>query len=458
MMHCYSLQKSAEYHEQLKKYLPLGQHHNFAKPDSVMPVYYVKGKNSRLWDADGNEYLDLYAKFGAMFLGHGNKKLQDHLTFALENYPITDFSETDLKVCALFQRYVPCCEKIRFGLSGNEMVQNALRLARAYTKKRRFIKFEGHFHGSSDNILGGKTKNILAPIVCEDPDSVFYTEGRASGVLQDQVIQIPWNNIEILEKTLKSYGGDIAAVIMEPVNINGGSILPEEGYLQKVRSLCDQYGIVLIFDEVITGIHMGLGGAQACYDVTPDLCIMGKAISSGVVPVSVLMGKAEIMGLYEECRVSQGGTFNGYGIGMAAIKATFDILESDYTSIYHNMESCSDYLRKTLEDAAYRRGIPLVTQGPATCFSFHCSPHKVQSYGAVSDALFKRNEILRQCMLKYGILCCRTSRMYMNITICEADISFFEKRVQAALADAEKIISRLKLLDSFIDAPSYERT
>lgn len=444
-MEKYNISKSIEWNHNLKNYLPSGKHHNYSKADNETSIHFIEGLGSMVWDADKNSYLDLYAKFGAMFLGHKNRGLLEAITTAVHKYPITDYTELDSKVCEYFHRYVPCCEKIRFCLSGTEAIQNAIRLARAYTKKRRIIRFEGHFHGSADNIMGGKTNNILCPIVYEDPDSVFHTEGRASAVLQDQMLMLPWNDIEILNKMLKNYGADIAAIIMEPVNMNGGGIMPYDNYLEQVRSLCDEYQVVLIFDEVITGIHMGLGGAQNVFKVTPDLCVMGKAITSGIVPVSAIMGSSDIMNLMEENRVAFGGTFNGYNIGMAAVEATFRILSENEDFYYNKIKDYASQISKILHEEGKYYGIDLITQGPPACFTYHCTDKPIEVYNQYNDTIMQKDRILRQCMLQYGIIACHTSRMYMNISISDKDIEFFTTHLRPALQTARQIFDRLKL-------------
>lgn len=445
-MEKYKMKNSLHYNQMIKRYLPSGRYHNYAKSDNEIPIHFVDGRGSRLQDADGNQYLDFYCKYGAVFLGHKNTALSATIADALYNYPITDYTDMDEMVCSYFAKYVPCCEKIRFCLSGTEAIQNAIRLARAYTGKNKIIKFEGHFHGSADNIMGGRAKSVGYPIVCEDIDNVFYTEGRANGIMQEQMFMLPWNDSDSVKNFLCAYGNEVAAIIMEPVNMNGGSIMPAEGYLNEIRQICNEHHVLLIFDEVITGIHMGLGGAQSVYQVIPDLCVMGKAITSGVVPVSVLMGKSEIMNLMEHNRVAFGGTFNGYHLGMAAIKATFQILSGvEGENYYKKMEGYSNSLRLIMEEEAKQCGFAIVTQGPSGCFSFHCTDKELLSYRQYNDTILKRDQILRQCLLQFGICVCRTSRMYMSISFMDEDIAFFSKHIHPAFQNARKIFDRLKL-------------
>lgn len=443
----YKRQLSSELTDKLAKILVSGKHYNFSKKENEASLHFSSGKDSMLYDLDNNVYLDLYARRGAMFLGHGNEEYCN----ALQNAtlaPISDYSIYDEEVCHWFRKYVPSCERIRFGLSGTEMVLNALRVSRAYTGRRRIIRFNGHCHGTADSIMGGKAKEALCPIVIEDEASKLATKGRASGVLQDQMLLLPWNHIETFRKIVQAYGSDIAAVIMEPVMINGGSILPLPGYLNEVRNICDKHGIVLIFDEINTGVHMGLGGAQVMTGVTPDLCLMGKAVSGGSVPVTALMGKAKIMDLYEHGSVVHGGTYNGYHLGMAAMAATFRILSRNEQEIYKRLSLVQEMLCKIIQEEAARCGLEIIVQGPSTCSSFHCTDKEIISYEDYSQYIIKKDTILCHCMECYGVLVCKASKMYLNITLNEKDIDFFKEHIRPAMEMAYNIIERLKMREN----------
>lgn len=447
MVALYRRQLSNKITDKIAKILVAGKHYNYAKRDCESSLHFVLGKGSMLYDVDNNEYLDLYARHGAMFLGHGNEEYCNALQKAMFD-PISDHSMYDDEVCQWFKKYVPSCERIRFGLSGTEMVLNALRLSRAYTGRRRIIRFNGHCHGTADNIMGGKAKTALCPIVIEDEASKFATKGRASGVLQDQMLLLPWNHIETFRKIVEAYGSDIAAVIMEPVMITGGSILPLSGYLSEVRDICDKYGIVLIFDEINTGVHMGLGGAQLTTGVTPDLCLMGKAVSGGSVPVTALMGKAEIMDLYEQGSVVHGGTYNGYHLGMAAVATTFRILSSKEHEVYKQLNQMQEMLYKIFQEEAARCGMQIVIQGPPACSSFHCTDKDIMFYEDYDQHIQSKDMILSYCMECYGILVCKASKMYLNVTLNERDIYFFKEHLRPAMEMACTIIGRLKLGDN----------
>lgn len=441
-MKVYSTCNSKKMNDHLKEYLAGGVHSIYRLKDKKVPIHFCKADKSRIWDIDGNEYLDLNAKTGAMFLGHGNRRYQEALKECIDHVMTVDLTEYDIRACEYLQKYVPCCEKVQFGLSGTEIIQNALRLARAYTSKNKIIRFEGHFHGTSDNILGGTVKQEDTPFPIDDGIGPFSTLGRAKNVLESETLLIPWNDIQVFKETVSKYNDDIAAVIMEPVNLNSGSIMPAENYLKEVQEVCKENHILLIFDETITGIRMGLGGAQSTYGIIPDLAILGKSIGGGGLPLSALTGKKEIMDLYSENRVVHGGTFNGYPLSMAALISVFDII-TDGTKAYERLNYYSAQIADIFGNVAKSIGIEMTVQGPAGGMSYHCRENPIMSYSQLDDDTIVKNGIVRHCLCSHGILVSHMSRMYTNISMNDDDMEFFEKRVKVALEEAALVITRL---------------
>lgn len=431
------------YSQQIKKYLPGGVHYNFNLPWEETPLHFTNTKNSRVFDMDGKEYLDLYARFGAMIVGHGNKEYNEQLMDVINRVLCVSHCDIDLEVLELINKYVPSAESIRFGLSGTEIVQNALRVARAYTGKNRFVRFENHYHGNADNIMGGKVKNKKYPVPSDYFGDFKGTAGRATDILENQSFLIPWNNEEALKNLFETNADEIAAVIMEPVCVNGGSVEPKEGYLKTVRELCDKYGVLLIFDEIITGVRMGLNCAQGYYDVMPDLTTLGKAIAGGGVPVSALVGKKEIMQLLESKKVVHAGTFNGYPLGAAAIKATFDILSRNNGEVYNNMNLQMSKIHSILEKNAKEAGIELVVQGPLGCGAYHCCAEKLNSPSEYDFEIMSKDIILNTCLQNRGILVSSVSRLYPNITLTDEDVQWFDQRSKLALEDTKKIFDEI---------------
>ena len=235
-----------QYNNRVKRRLPGGVHYNFRLPWEETPIHFTRGEGSRVLDMNGKEYLDLYARFGALIVGHSHIEYNVVLKETIDRVLSVSHSDLDAVVLELIAKHIPSAEMIRFGVSGTEIVQNALRLARAYTGKNRFVRFEGHYHGNADNIMGGKARNKLMPVPVDFVGDIKGTAGRAEGALESQSYLLPWNNCDALEALLIQEGDNIAAVITEPVCVNGGSIMPKPGYLEKMRALCTQYGVVLI--------------------------------------------------------------------------------------------------------------------------------------------------------------------------------------------------------------------
>lgn len=431
------------YNQRVKKILPGGVHYNFRLPWEETPIHYINTKGSRVWDMDGKEYLDLYARFGAMIVGHGNEEYLDALKETMDRVLSVSHCDLDAEALEQIHKYVPSAEMIRFGVSGTEIVQNALRLARAYTGKNKFIRFENHYHGNADNIMGGRAKCQEEPIPSDYRGDSKGTDGRAKDILETQSYLVPWNDIDVLENLLEEKSEEIAAIITEPVCVNGGSIMPKEGYLQKIRALCDYYGIVLIFDEIITGFRMGIGGAQTYFNVIPDLTTLGKAIAGGGVPVAALVGKREIMKLLVDKRVIHAGTFNGYPLGTAAVKVTMDILSRNEGILYRSMEEKMVRMHNTLIASAKKNDFPLVVQGPVSCGAFHCCSDPLKSPSEYNFDIMSKDIIVNTCLVEQGILTSSISRMYPNIMLRETDVRWFEEHVESAILKAKEIFSEI---------------
>lgn len=347
---------------------------------------------------------------------------------SVNDTPKTEEILNKLRIC------IPSMEMMRFGLSGTEMIQNAMRLARAYTGKQKIIRFLGHFHGSADNVLGNQNNSEYHPI--DDLTEINSTEGRFLGAF-DETLVLPWNDIETLKDVLYTNKDQIAALIMEPIMVNNGSIMPVDGYLEKVRALCDEYHVLLIFDEIITGFRVGLGGAQALLGVKPDLTIAGKAVSNGVIPVSILGGNRKILEMYASNKVVHLGTYNGYPLAMAAIDGTLEQLMKENT--YKHMIKMAGEIARIMEKTANGMRIPFTLQGPPLCMSYHFKKHVTQTYQVDKREIAKKSYFY-SCCNEYGILFAPPSRIYLNASINESDLCFFEERIYQAFKAAADII------------------
>lgn len=425
-MQKYQTKRSACCSRKLSSYLAGASHYNFLSAN-LNSLHFTEGKGSRLFDLDGNEYLDLYGKSGALFLGHCHPEFLDCLDASLHRLIAVDMTDEDEKACRYLCEYIPSCERVRFSMSGSEAIQNAFRLARVYTGREKIIRFEGHYHGSFDNIL----KPVAVP------------ERTIKMGSDESFITLTWNCEEALNFIVQNHR-DIAAVITEPVMLNGGGITALQGYLNKIQQLCNRHGIVFILDEVITGIRMGIGGAQGQFGLKPDISIWGKAIGNGI-PISVIAGSTSLMELYERHQVVHGGTFNGYPLGLAAINATYSILCRAKYSIYMHLDHIMKKLETMLYQAAETAGLELVVQGARNCLVLNCSKEEVVSYREFSEHVAQKNLILRQCLQSYGILLSPLTRIYPSICLSREDLAFAEERFYSAFKDTRRILNKLQL-------------
>ena len=358
--------RSLALHQRASKTLAGGVSSEFRKFSQPHPLFYARAKGSRIWDVDGNEYLDFTLSQGPLILGHSHPHVLKQVTCLSEEGQLFAGQHlAELELAERLQRLIPCAELLRFSLSGSEADHAALRLARAVTRRAKFLRFEGHYHGWLDNVsFGVAAPNAEALGDRESPTPLPWTEGLPEHAL-DEAIVLPWNDLALVERTLAARHDEIAAIITEPVMCNSGCIPPEPGFLEGLRALCDRYGCLLIFDEVITGFRLGLSGAQGYFGVTPDLAVFGKAMASGY-PISVLAGKREFMRLIAEGRVIHAGTMNAGQPCVAAALATLDVLEKE--KVPDRLFAFGARLMQGLSKAGRETGHALCVQGLGPMF------------------------------------------------------------------------------------------
>ena len=358
--------QSAALLERAKKVMAGGVSSEFRKYNHPHAIFYTHGEGSRVYDVDGNAYLDFTLSQGPLILGHSHPHvLKSVHEYSQQGQLFAGQHIKEIELAETINRLVPSAELMRFCLDGSEAVQTALRVARAKTGRKKFLRFEGHYHGWLDNMCFGiSAPSAVALGSREEPEVFPWTDGLPDRV-KDEFIIAPWNDIELLKEIIARHHQEIAAIITEPVMCNNGCIMPVEGFLQGLREICDQHGMALIFDEVITGFRLGLGGAQQYFNISPDLSIFAKAIGSGY-PISVVAGKKKWMHLIEEAKVIHAGTMNSGNPTVAAALATIDVLEKE--NPYPRMFQYGKKLMEGLREAAARYGHNLVVQGPGTMF------------------------------------------------------------------------------------------
>ena len=331
-------EKSKQLFEQAKKYIPGGVNSPVRAFKSVGgdPLFITNGKGSKFYDADGNEYIDYIGSWGPHLFGHNPPFIKEALLNAIENG--TSFgapTELEIKMAELIVELVPSVEKVRMVNSGTEATMSAIRAARGYTGKEKFIKFEGCYHGHADYFLIKAGSGALTLGV---PTSPGVTKGNAADTLVAD-----YNNIESVKKLLKTNKGEIAAVIIEPIAGNMGVVPAKINFLSELRSLCDEENIVLIFDEVMTGFRVAAGGAQEVLGISPDISTFGKIIGGGL-PVGAFGGKEAIMNMIAPVGpVYQAGTLSGNPLAMAAGVAALSHIKK-HPKLYDELEIKSSYL------------------------------------------------------------------------------------------------------------------
>jgi glutamate-1-semialdehyde 2,1-aminomutase len=359
-------EKSRELHERALRVLAGGVSSEFRKSTAPHPLFYREGAGSRIWDVDGNEYLDFTLSQGPLILGHRHPEVEEAVAAASRRgQAFAGQHLAELELAEKLQKAIPCAELLRFSLSGSEADHAALRLARAATGREKFVRFEGQYHGWFDNVAWG----IAAPSPealgdRSSPVSHPWTQGLPRTSCGESIL-LPWNDLPLLEKVVRERAGEIAAIITEPVMCNSGCLPPEPGFLEGLRRICDEHGIVLIFDEVITGFRLAMGGAQEHFGVVPDLAVFGKALGSGH-PISVLAGRRSLMQRIAEGKVIHAGTLNSGVASVAASLATLGVLERE--RVHARLFRLGALLMAGLRAAAKETGHALRVQGPGPMF------------------------------------------------------------------------------------------
>jgi glutamate-1-semialdehyde 2,1-aminomutase len=326
-------EKSKSLFQRAQKILPGGVNSPVRAFKSVglSPVFIHRANGSKLWDVDGNMYIDYVGSWGPMLLGHAHPEVTEKVREAVEGgLSFGAPTEMEVEIAELICRMVPSIDVVRMVNSGTEATMSAVRLARAYTKREKIIKFEGNYHGHADSFL---IKAGSGALTLGSPDSPGVTKGTAKDTLIAR-----FNDIASVRELFDNNKDEIAAVILEPVVGNMGCVPPENGFLQKIRDLCTEHKSVLIFDEVMTGFRLAPGGAQERFGVTPDLTTLGKIIGGGM-PVGAYGGKREIMEMIAPAGpVYQAGTLSGNPIAMTSGYAMLEYIKNNAEILYDELE------------------------------------------------------------------------------------------------------------------------
>ncbi|NQZ96283.1 MAG: glutamate-1-semialdehyde 2,1-aminomutase [Myxococcales bacterium] len=358
------------------------------------PPFVDRAKGCRIWDADGNEFIDFVGSWGPMVLGHANPAVLRAVREVMKRG--TSFgapTELEIEMAELIAGALPSVEKLRMVSSGTEATMSALRLARGATDRARILKFEGCYHGHADSLLLGAGSGVATLGIPGSPG--------VPAAFTELTVQAPYNDLEATEKAFERWGKEIACVIVEPVAGNMGCVLPKPGFLQGLRELCDASGALLIFDEVITGFRVGWSGAQGHYGVKPDLTCLGKIVGGGL-PAAAYGGRRDLMTqVAPEGPVYQAGTLSGNPLAMAAGVATLQQLSKP--RVYENLAATASRLAEGLAEAAAAAGIPLATAAVGGMLGFFFHPGPVENFDAAKAADEARFKRFFGAMLERGI-------------------------------------------------------
>lgn len=392
------------------------------------------GDGSRFWDVSGNEYIDYVLGSGTFFIGHAHPTVRAALAEQLSSG--TQFfaylNAVAIEYARRLKPHIRCAERLRFTTSGSDSTFHAIRMARAFTGRSKILKFEGAYHGVHDyaqlSTAPRQTSNYPSP----KPD----TAGIPS-VVQDLMLVAPYNDPETLSDILKEHGETIAAIIIEPIQ---RILFPKPGFLEAVRTLCDQYGIIMILDEVVTGLRYGLGGAQEYLDITPDLATYGKIVGGGL-PVGVVAGRADLLDQAnpsdkgKDGYVYQNGTLQGHMLGCAAGLATLDILESP--GVYDRVFTMADRLREGLQAVFDRNNMGLLVFGQGPMWHMLFTDEEPQNWRDVISAANPKMALLESEFLKNGLFVLPGNRRFISIRHSEEDL-------EATFEIAERVCRKLK--------------
>lgn len=430
----HSYARSIALHQEAQDALAGGVNSNFRLGGHPVPLFFTRGAGAHLWDVDGNEYIDYVLGMGPNILGHAPPEIVDAVAESLSRGNLFAGQHVDeVALARKVREIVPCAELVRFGLSGSEMDQAAIRVARAATGRPKIVKFEGHYHGWFDTLLVSQAPPLDQAGPEESPVPHFPSAGQSRAAASDLAI-LPWNNLDILTRYVEAHADEIAGILMEPILINTCVILPRPGYLEGVRALCDRYGIVLIFDEVITGFRVALGGAQARLGVTPDLAVFAKALGGGY-PVAAIAGKRRYMELLGG-PVLHGGTYNANTASTVPALATLGALAAGGDALYDEMEARGTRLMAGLREIGSEAGMSLHVQGVGTAFN--------TAFGAdgpiVDYRSYARTDIPTQkrwliALQDRGVRVTARGTWFLSAAHTDADIARTLETVRAAFTD-----------------------
>lgn len=394
--------KSAELYKKAKKFSPKGVHSG-ARAFSPYPIFVERASGSKIYDVDGNKYIDYQMSYGPNILGHNPPEVVEAVKKQLDEATMTGAPfPRDVDLAEKVTKLVPCAETVRFCNSGGEAVSHAVRIARGYTKRDKIIKVEGGYHGCME-LMASTQPKIDEAGPADNPATVPNCPGIPKGVLENIVV-VPYNDANAVERIVKKHGKEIAAMHLEPILGNVGVIMPERGYLKALREITEENNILLIFDEVITGFRVDLGGAQKLYGIAPDMFTFGKAVAGGF-PIAGLGGKREVMeGAIVKEGVMVSGTYNANPLVVSAALANLAVLEKNNGQVLKDITENGRKLMLGIEETIKANGIDGIVQGPGSFFHiFFTKMKKIVNYREAATLDATKYRKMWQGLIEKGI-------------------------------------------------------
>jgi len=401
-----------------------------------------RGKGSRIYDVDGNEYIDWMMAFGALPLGHAHPAVATAISDAASTGAhFATATEIEIEVAELLRKLAPCAERVRFANTGTEAVMAALRLARGYTGRPKIIKFEGHYHGWYDDLLiSSNPLPVTAMGHPRDPIKIPDSSGLNQHALDDTIV-VPWNDLPALERAIENHPGQVAAIITEGIMANMGVIPPADGYLQGLQKLARQNGILFILDETVTGFRIAPGGCAEYYRLMPDLVTLGKALGCGL-PVAAFAGRAEIMDALAWGGVLHYGTHNGSRIGLHAARASLQKLTENDSAAFRHTWKIADKLCDGLVGIFKKKQLSTIVQrvGPMfqLMFTEKSSIRDYREFCQYVDRKAYQRFVLK--LFEYGVYTTPAATLHSIVTLAHTD-----EDVDLTLAAAEKALDALAI-------------
>ena len=423
--------KSRALHLEACKYLPGGDTRTatFFLP---YPNFIERAEGAYMYDVDGHKLLDFQNNYTSLIHGHAHPQTVEAVQNQIANGSAYAAPfETQIKLANLLVERYPSIDLVRFTNSGTEANMNALRIARAYTGRPKLVKTEGGYHGTTDVFEASVDPNLKKAGTLDQINVIPESRGVSANALKD-VLVVPFNDIERTKKVIDEYHEEIACVIIEPIMGSAGQITPDIEYLQFLRQITEEYGIVLIFDEVVTG-RLSTGGAQKYYGVTPDMTTLGKIVGGGT-PVGAFGGKKEIMDMYDprEKKMYHSGTFNGNAVTMAAGLAT--MMAYDQAAVDH-VEALGTKFKEGVLAIYDRLGLDMQVLGAGSIYNILFTNKEVRNYRDVATAHEELNKVLYLDLLTRGVFNAERGMFCMSTPMTEADIDFALEVLEEALKD-----------------------